>query len=103
LTLPPQTYILTHFKGELMSTRTFSAEAKLKLTQMVNEGMATMHEIDALTEGLAETVKAVAEELEIKPSILKKAIRIAHKASLGQTNKEHEDLNEILETVGKTL
>jgi hypothetical protein len=41
--------------------------------------------------------------LEIKPSILKKAIRIAHKASLGQTNKEHEDLNEILETVGKTL
>jgi hypothetical protein len=65
--------------------------------------MATMHEIDALTEGLSDTVKAVAEELEIKPSILKKAIRIAHKASLGQTNKEHEDLNEILETVGKTL
>ena len=86
-----------------MTSRTFSAEAKLKLTQMVNEGMSTMHEIDALTEGLADTVKAVAEELEIKPSILKKAIRIAHKASLGQTNKEHEDLDEILETVGKTL
>jgi transposase-like protein len=86
-----------------MSTRTFSAEAKLKLTQMVNEGMATMHEIDALTEGLSDTVKAVAEELEIKPSILKKAIRLAHKAALTQSNKDHEELNIILESVGKTL
>ena len=86
-----------------MTSRTFSAEAKLKLTQMVNEGMATMHEIDALTEGLSDTVKAVAEELEIKPSILKKAIRLAHKAALTQSNKDHEELNEILETVGKTL
>jgi hypothetical protein len=34
---------------------------------------------------------------------LKKAIRIAHKASLTQANQEHEDLNTILETVGKTL
>ena len=41
--------------------------------------------------------------LEIKPSTLKKAIKIAHKASLGQTNKDHDELNTILETVGKTL
>ena len=45
----------------------------------------------------------LAEELEIKPSILKKAVRTAFKASLTQTNQEHEDLNTILETVGKTL
>ena len=31
-----------------MTARTFSAEAKLKLTQMINEGMATMHEIYTL-------------------------------------------------------
>ena len=43
------------------------------------------------------------EELEVKPSTLKKAIRIAHKASLGQTNKDHDELNTILETVGKIL
>jgi hypothetical protein len=35
--------------------------------------------------------------------VLKKAIRIAHKAALGQTNADHEELNTILETVGKTL
>jgi transposase-like protein len=86
-----------------MSDRTFSGEAKIKLTQLVNEGMSVMHEIETLQGGLNDTVKAVAEELEIKPGILKKAIKIAHKASLGQTNKEHDDLNTILETVGKTL
>ena len=41
--------------------------------------------------------------MEIKPSVLKKAVKIAHKASLGETNKEHDDLNTILETVGRTL
>jgi hypothetical protein len=86
-----------------MTTRSFTGDAKIKLTQLINEGMATMHEIDALQGGLNDTIKAVSEELEIKPSILKKAIKIAHKASLGQTNKEHDELNTILEVVGKTL
>lgn len=86
-----------------MTSRTFSAEAKLKLTQMVNEGMATMHEIDTLNSGLNDTIKAIGEELEVKPSVLKKAIRLAHKAALTQSNKDHEELNTILESVGKTL
>jgi hypothetical protein len=82
---------------------TFSGDQKIKLTQLVNEGMSVLHEIDTLNGGLTDTVKAIAEELGVKPGILKKAIKIAHKASLGQTNKDHEDLNTILETVGKTL
>jgi DNA-binding MarR family transcriptional regulator len=86
-----------------MSDRTFNGDAKIKLTQLVNEGMAVLHEIDTLQGGLNDTIKSIAEELEIKPSTLKKAIKIAHKASLGQTNKDHDELNTILETVGKTL
>jgi hypothetical protein len=86
-----------------MDVKTFSSEQKLKLTQIINEGMRTLHEIDDLTAGLNDTVKAIAEELEIKPAVLKKAIKIAHKAKLGETNKDHEQLNSILETVGKTL
>jgi DNA-binding MarR family transcriptional regulator len=81
----------------------FSGDQKIKLTQLINEGMTVMHEIDTLSEGLSDTVKAIAEELEVKPSILKKAIRVAHKASLTQTNMDNEQLNTILETVGKTL
>lgn len=83
--------------------RTFNGDAKLKLTQLINEGVATLHEIETLNGGLSDTVKAVAEELEIKASTLKKAIKVAYKAKLGETNKENEELNTILETVGKTL
>jgi transposase-like protein len=83
--------------------KTFNGDQKIKLTQLINEGMAVLHEIDTLNEGLSDTVKAIAEELEVKPSVLKKAIRIAHKASLTQANQEHEQLNTILETAGKTL
>jgi transposase-like protein len=87
----------------MTAAKTFSGDQKIKLTQLINEGMAVMNEIDTLQGGLTDTIKAVAEELEVKPSVLKKAIRIAHKASLTQTNQEHEDLNTILEAVGKTL
>lgn len=83
-------------------SRTFNNEAKTKLTELVNEGMAVLQEIETLREGLGDTVKAIAEELEIKPSILKKAISIAHKSRLAETNEENATLNEILETVGKT-
>ena len=48
-------------------TKTFNGDQKIKLTQLVNEGMAVMHEIDTLQGGLNDTIKAVAEELEVKP------------------------------------
>jgi len=35
--------------------------------------------------------------------ILKKAIRLAHKAEFGREKQDHETLETILETVGKTL
>jgi transposase-like protein len=71
----------------MSDVKTFSGDQKIKLTQLINEGMAVMHEIDTLQGGLTDTVKAIAEELEVKPSVLKKAIRIAHKASLTQSWK----------------
>ena len=86
-----------------MDTRNFSAEQKAKLTQMVNEGMQVMHEIETLNGGLSDTIKAVAEEMEIKPNILKKAIRLAHKAEFGKEQADQALLENILTTVGKTL
>lgn len=83
-------------------SRTFNAEATVKLKQLINEGMSVLQEVETLNEGLNDTVKAIAEELEIKPSILKKAIKVAHKQRLQTTNEENEELNTILETVGKT-
>jgi transposase-like protein len=39
--------------------------------------MQVMHEIETLTGGPNDTIKAVAEEMEIKPAVLKKAIKLA--------------------------
>jgi hypothetical protein len=86
-----------------MNDRIFTAEQKAKLTQLINEGMQVMHEVETLNGGLADTVKAIAEELEIKPAVLKKAIKIAHKAEFGKAQQDHELLETILTTVGKTL
>ena len=82
---------------------TFSGDQKIKLNQVMKEGMQILHEVDTLTEGLNDTIKAVAEELNIKPAILKKAIKIAHKAQFGQTQRDHSVLETILEATGKTL
>ena len=86
-----------------MSARMFGSAEKAKLTQLINEGMQVMQEVETLNEGLSDTVKAIAEELEIKPAILKKAVKLAHKASFGQEQSDHELLEQILVTVGKTL
>ena len=81
----------------------FSSEQKAKLTQLVNEGIAVLTEVEDLTAGLNDTVKAIAEELEVKPAILKKAIKIAQKSKFSETNQDHETLQDILETVGRTI
>jgi len=86
-----------------MDSKSFNGDQKIKLTQIINEGMQVMHEIDTLQGGLTDTIKAIAEELEIKPAVLKKAIRVAHKAEFGKTKQDQELLETILETVGKTL
>ena len=86
-----------------MENKTFNGDQKIKLTAIINEGCQVMHEIDTLQGGLTDTVKAIAEELEIKPNVLKKAIRLAHKAEFGREQQDHELLEQILTTVGKTL
>lgn len=87
----------------MSGARMFSGEQKAKLTQIINEGVSVLQEIEDLNAGLSDTIKAVAEEMEIKPAILKKAVKIAQKSKLTDTNADHEELNSILETVGRTL
>jgi uncharacterized membrane protein YgcG len=86
-----------------MSDRIFTADQTKKLEQIINEGMQVTMEIETLTGGLNDTIKAVAEELEIKPGILKKAIKLAHKSEFGREQQDHELLEQILTQVGRTL
>ena len=86
-----------------MSNRIITAEQKAKLNQLFSEGIQVLTEVEDLTAGLNDTIKAVAEEMEIKPSILKKAIKIAKKSQFGQESADHEELENILTTVGRTV
>ena len=86
-----------------MPARMFSAEEKAKLTRIINEGIQVTTEMQTLKEGLSETVKAIAEELDMKHSVLQKAIRIAHKSSLGEEKNKMTEVEEVLEAVGRTL
>ena len=87
----------------MSNNRTFNTAEQAKLTQVINEGMQVTMEIETLTGGLNDTIKAVAEELEIKPGILKKAIKLAHKSEFGREQQDHELLEQILTQVGRTL
>jgi glycyl-tRNA synthetase beta subunit len=65
--------------------------------------MTVMQEIQDLTEGLNETIKAVAEELEVKPSVIKKAIKIAQKDTWDQVFREFDDLETIVDISGHSF
>ena len=84
-----------------MSSRIFSSEEKAKLTQLVNEGLTVMQEVDDLNEGLNDTIKAIAEEMQVKATVLKKAVRTAYKSDFQKHSDDHEQLETILATVGK--
>ena len=61
-----------------MSDPTYGTEEKQKLErQSVNEGVTVLQEIEDLQAGLKETVKAVAEELDVKVALINKAIKVA--------------------------
>jgi|TARA_B100000073_G_C23585880_1_gene514220 chaperonin cofactor prefoldin len=83
--------------------RTFNQEEINRLKKLIQEGDQVLYEVEALQTGLRETVKAIAEEMELKPAILNKAIKVAHKANFQEEYDKFDELETILESVGKTL
>ena len=59
-----------------------------------------MQEVEDLNTGLKETVKAVAEEMDIKPSLINKAIKIAQKRDWDSHADAYDDLETIITTLG---
>jgi hypothetical protein len=84
-----------------MSDRTYGAEEKAKLERLINEGVVVLQEVEDLQQGLRETVKAVAEELDIKPALINKAIKVAKNADWDKVASEFDDLETLVVTVGR--
>jgi hypothetical protein len=79
----------------------YGPEEKAKLERLINEGQNILREVEDLKEGLRETVKAVAEELEVKPSVINKAITIAHKDNWREHEQAWNDIEMILGVTGR--
>ena len=84
-----------------MSDRTYGSEEKAKLQRLVDEGVTVLQEIEALQAGLKDTVKSVAEQLDMKPALINKAIKVAKNMDWDKHQDEFEDLETLVVTVGK--
>jgi len=84
-----------------MSGRNFNEAEKEKLIQLIKQGSQVLGEIDDLRSGLKDTVKAVSEELELKPANLTKAITVAHRDNYKSVSDDMDLLDSILAAVGK--
>lgn len=84
-----------------MPLRTFSDSEITKLKQIINEGIQVTSEVEVLKGGLSDTVKAVAEELDMKPATINKAIRIAYKNEYAKAADDFSQVEEVLQAVGK--
>lgn len=84
-----------------LENQTLTTNDKVRLNQFMDAGMKTFQEIQDLRDGLKDTAKAIAEELDIKPAVLMKALRMAFKASINEEKEAFEDAEEILEVTGR--
>lgn len=80
---------------------TLTPEDAKKLKRVIDEGLQVTQEIEDLKGGFKDTVKAVSEELGLKPAIVNKAIRVAYKASLEAEKESVNDVEEVLALVGR--
>lgn len=84
-----------------MPIRSFNDSEIKKLKQLMNEGIQVTGEVEALREGLKDTVKAISEEMDMKPATLNKAIRIAYKNEFAQVQDSFSAVEEVLQAVGR--
>ena len=84
-----------------MSDRVYGPDEKQKLERLVNEGAQVMQEVEDLNTGLKDTVKAISEEMDMKPATLNKAIRIAYKNEFAQVQDSFSAVEEVLQAVGR--
>lgn len=81
-----------------MSARNFNSEERAKLKQLISESSTVMTEVETLNEGLNDTIKHIAQELEIKFSVLKKAIKLAQNRDYDKARDELDIIESILNT-----
>lgn len=84
-----------------MGIKALTPDDMAKLKNIVDDGVRIHQEIDDLRGGLRDTVKDLAEEMDIKPKVINDAIRIAFKDSLNDVKDHTNDVETVLDAVGR--
>ena len=88
-----------------MGLETLTPEDQTKIKQTVEAGVQVLREIDTLREDMKTYVTGLAEELDIKPTTVSKAIKLAHKNekddAIKQAQEEMTDVEVLLHAAGK--
>lgn len=80
-----------------------NTETIARLRQVVIDGTQVLQEVEDLKAGLTDTVKAIAEELEVKPAQLMKVIKSSHRSDLNQKREEFDEFEEMLNAIGRGI
>lgn len=80
-----------------MSLDNLSAADQKKLTEFIDQGVATLQEIKDRRESLRDLAKDLAEQWDVKPSVLTKAASAAFKESLQASKDEIDQVEAVLQ------
>jgi len=88
-----------------MALDTLTPEDNNKIKSTIEAGMQVLREVDTLKEDMKAYVDGLAEELDVKPSTISKAIRLAFKNekddAFQQAQDEFTDVEILLHAAGK--
>ena len=77
-----------------------SPENVARLKQLVKDGVQVLQECEDLQDGLKDTVKSIADELEVKPAIINRLIKDVQKNKMNDRREDHETLEELYKAAG---
>ena len=94
-------FYLQELLREIFKTMKSTEENIRRLKQLVDDGVSILRECSDLKEGLNDTIKSVAEEMEIKPAIITKFIKDIHNNKTNDRRSDNEILEELHRITGK--
>jgi hypothetical protein len=81
---------------ETRMSRHFNDEERAKLKNLIKEAINVKMEVETLNGGLKDTVKAIADEMQIKPAVLNRAINSAYKRDFDRARDDMDLVESIL-------
>lgn len=88
-----------------MSLDSLTPDETTEIKRVVDAGETVLEEIETLREGLKDTVENLAKELDVKPVVINKAIKLAYKNrtdnAIEKAQQEMSDVEIVLHAAGR--